>query len=142
MRAIHYTVVTVVCLGALWILWYNSIFNVYWQFDLLEQHAKTGITGDQLQSWALNLLERHPTTVTNTSPDISDLGANFPRQLLGLYHHPPYIQINKHTDTPTYVLVMWGGGMIGHRGFEIGATNFIGRGHAWQPGMYFWRDSH
>lgn len=142
MRAIRYAVVTVVCLGALWTLWYNSLFHVFWQFDHLEQRAKRRITGTQLQAWALNLLEQYPTTVTNDTPDVSDLGTNFPRQLLGLYHRTPYIRINQYTNFESYVLLMWGGGMIGHCGFEIGSTNFIGRGHAWQPGVYFWRDSH
>ena len=46
------------------------------------------------------------------------------------------------TNSPGSVMLMWGGGFIGHCGFEIGPTNFISYrdGHKWKDGVYFWTD--
>jgi hypothetical protein len=108
-------------------------------FDNLERNAKRVITGAQLQQWATNLLA---VTPTNSYLKVSQLGTNFPSQLLGLYRRPPYISI--HDDlSPSCVYLMWGGGLIGHCGFEIGPTNFVSRrrnAREWQPGVYFWSD--
>ena len=99
------------------------------------------ITPTQLQTWAVQLLA---ISHTNTAPKVSELGTNFPSQLLGFYHQPPYIQIQEAlTNSPGSVLLAWGGGLIGHCGFEIGPTNFVSyRDHkrAWQSGVYFWSD--
>jgi len=112
-----------------------------WQFARLERNARKVITPTQLQTWAVWLLAKSPT---NTTPRVSELGTSFPSQLLGLYHLPPYIQIRESlTNSPGSVLLAWGGGLIGHCGFEIGPTNFVSyREHAraWQPGVYFWSD--
>jgi hypothetical protein len=82
---------------------------------------------------------------TNPTLRVSELGTNFPAQLLALYRHPPYIQVQEaNTNSPASVFLMWGGGFIGHCGFEIGATNFVSHranARAWQPGVYFWTDS-
>lgn len=115
----------------------------YWQFDHLEQNAKRRITAPQLQSWATSLLAQHPPGHAK----VADLGTNFPRQLLGLYHRPPGIIIyesrtnDSGLEMPAYVRLTWGGGFIGHCGFEIGPTNFFSyvRGTKWSDGVYFWR---
>jgi hypothetical protein len=112
-----------------------------WQFSQLERNARRKITAAELQTWATNLFVAIPT---NASPTVSELGANFPPQLLRLYHRPPYIQIQEPTSAaPASVFLMWGGGVIGHAGFEIGPTNFVSyrrNARAWQPGVYFWSD--
>lgn len=111
------------------------------QFDHLEQNAKQVVTGSELQSWAADLLAQYPT---NASPKVSELGASFPGQLLGLFHDPPHIFIHvANTNYPASVLLMWGGGLIGHSGFEIGSTNFVSQrsnAHEWQRGVYFWSE--
>jgi hypothetical protein len=43
---------------------------------------------------------------------------------------------------PSYVQLYWGSGFLGGTGFYIGRTNFTmdaSLGHAWQPGVYFYR---
>jgi hypothetical protein len=139
MRPLRYGILIASSLGA---LWYVLPFRVFWSFDHIEQHAKKVITAAELQAWATNLLTRYPT---NSTPRVSELGTNFPPQLLGLYRHSPYVQISEEesTNNPACVYLMWGGGMIGHCGFEIGETNFVSyRSHAraWQPGVYFWSE--
>jgi hypothetical protein len=114
-----------------------------WQFSRLEMNARKAITPAQLQAWATNLLAAWPTNASAT-PKVSALGTNFPAQLLPLYHRPPYIQIQEATaDRPASVYLMWGGGVIGHCGFEIGPPEFVSyrqNARAWQPGVYFWSD--
>jgi hypothetical protein len=137
-RVLLYVVVSLIFLTG---LWYMLPFRVYRAFDHIEQRAKKRITANELQAWATNLLA-HP--LTNLNPSVSELGTNFPKQLRSLYRHPPYIQVNEATTNyPAYVYLMWGGGLIGHCGFEIGPTNYVSyRSHArtWQPGVYFWSD--
>lgn len=115
--------------------------RIFYSFDHLERNARKVITPAALQAWATNLLAHPPATDT---PKVSELGTNFPRQLLGLYHTPPYISIrHPSSNAPGSVFLMWGGGMIGHCGFEIGASNFLGfRGEQWQgyAGVNFWSD--
>jgi len=112
-----------------------------WQFAHLERNARKVITPDQLQAWAMQLLAAHPT---NDSLRVSELGTNFPPQLLGVYHLPPDVSIRAAgTNSPGSVFLMWGGGLIGHCGFEVGPTGFVcyrEHARAWQPGVYFWSD--
>ena len=140
MRALQIIVVV----GVLTTLYFIFIWptqRLFRSFDNLERNAKHVITGTQLQAWATDLLTTWPT---NATPRVSQMGTNFPAQLLGLYHNPPYIQIQQaDTNSPASVYLMWGGGMIGHCGFEIGPTNFVSyrsNARAWQPGVYFWND--
>jgi hypothetical protein len=110
-----------------------------WQFDHLEQHAKRVITGDELQTWATNLLARYPQ---ETEFSLSDPRA--PQQLRGyapMLHPDVYVHIYDDTNQPPYVQVAWGSGFLGHAGFYIGSTNFVISGehiHVWQPGVYFY----
>ena len=141
MRSSH--IIAVACvLTALYFIFIWPAQRVYRSFDDLERNARKVITGTQLQAWAIGLLTLAPT---NPTPKVSELGTNFPAQLLGLYRHPPYIQIQEaNTNSPASVFLMWGGGFIGHCGFEIGPTNFVSyrfNARAWQPGVYFWTDS-
>ena len=118
--------------------------SLIWSFDHLEQHAKRRITGLELQLWATNLIAHHSAGLVK----VSELGTNFPQQLLGLYHRPPDIMIYEPLTNdlgqiqPAFVTLFWGCGMIGHCGFEIGPTNFSGyrATKAWQGGVYFWKD--
>jgi len=110
-----------------------------WQYDHLEQNAKKVITADELQLWATNLLAEYPYE-TNFTP--SQLGTNFPRQLITLAPKlGPRILVHVYDDTnqPPYIQLYWGSGFLGHAGFDLGATNFTtwSSQHAWQPGVYF-----
>ena len=138
MRAAYYTLVIVGCLVA---FWHMLPFRVFWAFDRIEQRSKKVITAAELQAWATNLLAQY---TTNAQPKVSELGTNFPPQLSGIYRNPPYIQINEEsTNYPACVFLTWGGGVIGHCGFEIGPTNFVSyrrNARAWQAGVYFWSD--
>ena len=113
-----------------------------WQFDHLEKNAKKTITAAELQTWATNLLAQYPSNAT-ASVRPSELGTNFPERLLKLYHRPPSVFIFSPTaDWPVpHLSITWGGGFIGHTGFEIGPTNFPGwRGtNIWAPGVYFFK---
>jgi hypothetical protein len=112
------------------------------QFDHLERSARKTITASELQTWAINLLAKYPSNTT-TSVWPSELGTNFPNKLLKLYHVPPNIFIFGPTaDWPVpHLSITWGGGFIGHTGFEVGPTNFPGwRGtNTWAPGVYFFK---
>ncbi len=134
-------IVVVGVLAPLYFIFIWPTQRVFRSFDNLERNAKRVVTGAQLQAWATGLLAASPT---NTTPRVSQLGTNFPAQLLGLYRNPPYIQIQEgDTNSPASIYLMWGGGMIGHCGFEIGPKNFVSyRSHAraWQPGVYFWSE--
>jgi len=140
-RALRYGIVIVVCLGA---LWYVLPFRVFWQFDHIEQHAKKVITGTQLQNWGSQILAEHPVPPGEyLILRSSELRTPLPQSLLGLYRNPPTIFVYETTtNAPGYLMLMWGGGFIGHCGFEIGPTNFVGsRGkHKWQDGVYFWNE--
>ena len=129
-------------LAALYLIFIWPVQKVLRSFDNLESNARHVITGTQLQEWAVRLLTFPPT---NSTPRVSQLGTNFPAQLLGLYRHPPYIYIQEAgTNSPGYVRLIWGSGFMGHCGFEIGSTNFVSyrpNEQAWQPGVYFWSDS-
>ena len=141
MRSTHVIVLACI-LVALYFIFVWPAQRVFRSFDNLERNAQHVVTGRQLHEWATGLLMFAPT---NHTPRVSDLGTNFPAQLLGLYRRPPYIQIQEaDTNSPGSVYLMWGGGVIGHCGFEIGSTNFVSykpNAQAWQPGVYFWSDS-
>jgi len=136
-------IIAVACiLVALYFIFIWPTQRVYRSFDNLERNARKVITGTELQEWAIGLLTLAPT---NSRPRVSELGTNFPAQLLGLFRHPPYILIQEaNTNSPASVFLMWGSGFLGHSGFEIGPTNFVSyraNARAWQPGVYFWTDS-
>ena len=108
-------------------------------FYHIEENAKKVTTGSELQTWAANLLIKYPT---NASVSISNLGPDFPRQLLQLAPRlGPHITVEKEdTNSPAYVLVYWGSGMLGAKMFEIGPTNFesLRGGTPWGvPGVFF-----
>ncbi len=128
----------IVCLAAVFL----PTWRVFWSFDHLEQHARKAITASELQTWATNLLSQYPSNAT-ASVWPSKLGTNFPNQLLKLYHRPPNIFIFGPTaDWPVpHLSVTWGGGFIGHTGFEVGPTNFPGwrATNTWAPGVYFFK---
>jgi len=111
-------------------------------YDHLEENAKKAITGNELQTWATNLLAHHPEglslIVTNLPPD-------FPKQLLKLCSRmDPDIFSNPVDDTnsPPCLYITWGSGFLGHSGFELGPTNLVSyypNSHVWQPGVYFFK---
>jgi hypothetical protein len=121
-------------------------YRVFRSFELIEPKAKAKITGTELQTWAINLLATHPPGLTT----VERLGTNFPQQLLGLYRHEPWIIVYESTTNrddsvnPGWVRITWGGGYMGHSGFEIGPTNFTSykrEANAWHDGVYFYRDN-
>ena len=141
MRRFRYILIALVCVVALWCV---LPFRLFWSFYHIEQHAKKRITGTELQQWAVKVLAQHP--VSSNGYNIvrrSELPVPLPSPLLGLYHNPPDIFVfETTTNSPGCIRLMWGGGLIGHCGFEIGPTNFVSyRGtHKWQDGVYFWAD--
>jgi len=136
-----YVIIIACVLVALYLIFVWPTQRLFRSFDNFKRNAKRSISGNQLQTWAASLIAPAPT---NATPRVSELGTNFPAQLLGLYHRPPYIQIQEtNANQPASIFLMWGGGMIGHCGFEIGPTNFVSHrsnARAWQPGVYFWSD--
>jgi|ERR1044071_1974029 hypothetical protein len=140
MRRLRYSIIFAACLAVIWFSPIGQTLRQFYSFDHLEDRAKGVITGSKLQAWATNLVAHPPS---NGWTYANRLGTNFPRQLLGIYDHPPHISVYEpDTNSPGWVRIAWGGGMIGSSGFEIGPTNFTGycRGHRWQDGVYFWRD--
>ena len=137
-RFLRYAIVAIVCLVG---LWYWLPFRIFWAFDTIEHRTRKQITATELQTWATNLLALYPT---NAIPKVSGLGTNFPRRLLTIWRSPPDIYIYAaETNSPASVRLVWGGGVIGHCGFEIGPTDFVSyksHARAWQPGVYFWSD--
>ena len=125
-------------------LWYILPFRIFWSFDHIEQHAKKRITGTELQQWAGQVLARQPASPEGYNlVRLSELTVPLPSPLLSLYHNPPDIFVYDATNYPPgYIRLIWGGGMIGHCGFEIGPTNFVSSRskHKWQDGVYFWAD--
>lgn len=137
-------VVLVIMLCVLVVLYFTVVWPIqklFWSFDHLERNAKQVITAAQLQTWATGLLANAPT---NTTLKIKDLGTNFPAQLVGLFRRPPDIAIHQaDANQLSCVFLVWGGGLIGNCGFEIGQTNFVSHrpnARAWQPGVYFWSE--
>jgi hypothetical protein len=88
---------------------------------------------EELRNWAFNLLAlystNHPTWgfVTNRPP------TKIPRSKYG-----PSVVLD--WEESPHVRLVWGAGMLGAWGLEIGETNFIGdeRGF-WKAGIYFFR---
>ena len=112
-----------------------------WQYDHLERNARKVITGAELQNWATNLIALHRTN-TQLSFRVADLGTNFPQQLKNLAPRTgPNVVVYQWEDTNQVpsVRVWWGSGFLGASGFEVGAANFEGPGHQWQPGIYFFK---
>ncbi|MCI0744711.1 MAG: hypothetical protein L0Y58_04820 [Verrucomicrobia subdivision 3 bacterium] len=139
-RIVVFVIVTILGVLLLLAVIWAPFFKQLWSFGNIERKAKRVITGAELQSWATNLLA---STNTIAIWKVSNLGTNFlPPQLLGVWHRPPYIFIYEpEGDRPGSVRLTWGGGLIGHCGFEIGPTNFVRYGaREWQPGVYFWSD--
>jgi hypothetical protein len=118
--------------------WFGYIaFNPLWQYAHLERNARNVVTGSELQAWATNLLARDPE---GTNLIKSNWGSDYPKQLDRLLpKNGPSVSVHDSGDTnfPSYVQVLWGSATMGHCGFAIGPTNFIGPGHSWQPGVYF-----
>jgi hypothetical protein len=147
MRRRHVTLALCVTLflTALYFLFVWPIHKKFIAFDNIERDAKRVITGAELQAWATNLLASISSTTTPIR--VSGLGTNFPSQLLNLNDGTrPYIYIHRESDTnfPPCVRLTWGGGMIGHCGFDIGPTNHVNYRYRyareWQSGVYFWSE--
>ena len=133
-------VILLVCAAA---IWFSPTCRLIRSFDHLEQNARKSITGSELQAWVVQVVAQYPAP-TNGYMRVrrSELIAALPKPLSDLYHNPPDIFVYETaTNSPGHVRLVWGGGMIGHCGFDIGPTNFISAGHRWQDGVYFWSDS-
>lgn len=107
------------------------------RFDSIETRVKTSITANELQAWAVQILAK-PMDASGAGVDVADL---VPDRLKNLYDRPPSaIAHADRENRPGSVTIMWGGGFIGHCGFDLGSTNYdLGRGKEWQPGVYFWK---
>lgn len=107
-------------------------------FDHLHENVTNAITATELQAWATNLLALHPTEAYLRA---SELGTNFPPALREVCPRlGPYVAIHHSGDDHNrcWVTVDWGGGILGHAGFEIGNRNFIHSGELWEEGVYFY----
>jgi hypothetical protein len=131
-----------VVLGGLLLFHFISVWRTYRSFSNLEQNAKKAIPGAEIQKWATQIVAQHPNPeYGHAELRLSDLSPPLPRPLLGLYRSPPNLYVYETTTNhPGHVRLIWGGGNIGHCGFEIGPTNFVGKGNPWQNGVYFWSD--
>jgi hypothetical protein len=72
------------------------------------------------------------------------MGTNFPARLRKLAPQlgpSVYVSVPDNTNFPPCVQIFWGSGMLGHKGFLVGPTNFVAHwsAHAWQPGVYFYQ---
>jgi hypothetical protein len=122
--------------------WVWPTCRTIWKFDHIEGKARKRVTAAELQMWATNLLANPPTGRVT----VASLGTNFPAGLRGLWRYDPSVVLNQTRTNdgepmPGWVHLMWGSGMLGHCGFEIGPTNFLGnRGTSvWSAGVYFWK---
>jgi len=110
-------------------------------FDTLEPRAEKAVTPSELQAWGNRMLSLYPTGAT---PSLAELDTNFPAKLRDIAPElgPHIVVYAPQTDVLANVIIYWGSGFLGHKGFEIGPTNFTGmRGHrAWTNGVYFWQD--
>ena len=126
--------------GAVAYLYYG--YKPIWQFDHLEQNARKVITAAELQTWATNLIALHPTNV-QMDFRISELGTNFPHQLLGLApRFGPGVTVYQWAGTNDlpFVRIWWGSGVMGRAGFQIGP--FMpgpDQEHQWAEGVYFFK---
>jgi len=115
-----------------------SFFHLNSQFDNLERNVRRVISGAELQTWAANLIARHPPGDLDPRSD-----ASFPPRLLEVAPRlGPHMIIyySDDADHPPYVHLHWGSGFLGMHGFRIGPTNFVdygGKSHEWQPGVYY-----
>jgi hypothetical protein len=113
--------------------------HVEWSYGHLEQTAAKVTTAAELQTWATNLLA---TNAAQGTLRRTNLGNGFPVRLCKLCPElGPSVTVNTEFDPP-WVSIIWSSGMRGAAGFEIGPTNFSGfqpSGHAWAPGVYFFR---
>jgi hypothetical protein len=120
------------------IVWIYPSCRVIRSFDHLEENVAKVITPAELRNWATNLLSQYPTSA---SIKVSSLGTNFPAQLLDIAPQlgPSIFVYEADTNSPAYVTLYWGSGMLGARMIEVGPTNFAGNrgGKEWQPGIYF-----
>lgn len=107
------------------------------RFDSIEARVKASITSDELQAWAVGILAK-PLDASGGGVDVAAL---VPENLKNLYDRLPSAIANAdREDRPGSVTILWGGGFIGHCGFDLGSTNYdLGRGEQWQPGVYFWK---
>lgn len=143
MRRLHIipkVFVVVMCCSLLWFVWWiGYFFWICYSFDHIEQKARQELTGEELQQWALCVIEKHePGRIK-----LSELGTNIPPKCLTLYRKPPSVYVYEgDTNTPRWLEISWGSGFLGYRGFDIGSTNLNAvrsDSHPWQAGVHFFK---
>lgn len=93
----------------------------------LEENARKVTTGDELQTWATNVL---------ANPDNYKLRSEYPSGLRWV-HPQRNPRVSVHTNLESgYVALGWDEVDINAE-LEVGPTNFVGAGHKWQDGVYF-----
>ena len=116
------------------------------RFAQLESNARKVITPGELQAWALKLISDSHSY--SNSRQFITMRTNFPSQLAALVPGlQPAVNVSEAnsvneplnwTNIPPFVSLIWGTGLLGHRGFMVGPTNFEWSGtHEWAPGVYF-----
>lgn len=132
---LFYIPLAAVCLflGSCFYRW----FSVEWRFAHVEQNVRKAISPDQLQNWATNLIAKQRS---------GNLQDQIPKVLLNIWTRPPSLFIHEGLTNeqglgyPAHVQLAWGSGIMGHKGLEIGPTNYVSLrlGNQWKPGVYFY----
>jgi hypothetical protein len=112
------------------------------RYDELESNARKVITGPEIHTWGITLLEQYQKSTNLT---VSQLGTNFPQQLKTLAPvFGPRVSVyqSMYAHARPYVWVYWNDGFREEAGFVITATNSTMGGprlHKWSPGVFFSR---
>ena len=98
--------------------------------------ARKNTDPSELQRWAADLLRRYPPDATNYSGPFT-----LPQGVADVWDDPPHVSlIESGPAHEAHVRLLWGSGPLGHWGFWLGSTNFMGPGTMWRPGVFWWRE--
>lgn len=131
-----------------WVYGFYVFFRIESQFNSIAPRLSKQVTGDQLQAWAQAVLTS-PQAVSQFSTNslyserLSKLEPPPPEPVLKIFrHYPSFMAFRADEQSAPFVVLLWGSGVLGRYGIEIGPTNFTGqRGRTnWQAGIYYWRD--
>ena len=138
--------------------WWRSMTDYNYIADRCERKIERRCDPRVLQSWATNLIMRVSLGETNSRVDLvgkavsvdlpngNSMRVTLPQGLDGIWRHRPAVVLREaRGGEEAYVLLLWGGGMLGHWGMSIGSPSFVPaqwdrQGRQWKPGIYFWRE--
>jgi hypothetical protein len=117
-------------------LWIRSHWDPHYIARRCETHARQSTNPAELQRWAADLLRRYPPDTTNYSGPF-----DLPGGVAKIWDHPPHVSLVESGPVEeAHVRLLWGSGLLGHWGFRLGSTNFVGLGKMWAPGVFWWRE--